>query len=264
MKIRAIDAELDQWIARRVTPPRTKGQHVSEIVTDMLKSLQVKRYESWGKNKGDERHPMYEAGYAWEDVMAKMLSERPVSGQWAIESCELELDGIYGTPDRLIAEPDGSADPTFDDYRLVDEELKFTWMSCKPLLIPELLAKDTARRPEKPEDWIAEGLIDDAKFSYWLLQAKTYAAMLWLKRMRPYAHASHSKLLLRSEMDFDPPLTPLTRLRALFINGAYRDELAIPGAFEIEWTPEELTAWWANVKGHAATMRMRESTTPAF
>jgi hypothetical protein len=176
----------------------------------------------------------------------------------------LELDGIYGTPDRLIAEPDGSDDPTLDDYRLIDEELKFTWMSCKPLLMPELLAKDTARRPEKPEDWIAEGLIDDPKFSYWLLQAKTYAAMLWLKRMRPIIQYDSAKLVLRPEPDFDPPLTPLTRLRALFINGAYRDELAIPAAFEIEWTPEELTAWWANVKGHAATMRMRESTTPEF
>ena len=263
MIIRAIDAHLDGWIARRVTPPRSKGQHVSAIVTDMLKSLPVKRYEKWGRQSGDnERHPMHEAGYAWEDALAKVLADRPVAGCHLLPATELELDGIFGTPDRLIVEAIDGQPP-----RIVDEEIKFTWMSCKPLLIPELLEKETARRPEKPEDWNPAGLLDDPKFAYWLLQAKTYAAMLWLGNYTLYDDMSSPDSAWWKLQRFDGvqvglDYPPLTRLRALFINGAYRDELAIPGAFEIEWTPEELTSWWANVKQHAAQMRMRESQTP--
>lgn len=253
MIIRAIDAGLDAWIARRVTPPRSDGQHVSVILTDMLKSLNVKRYESWGKNSGDNvRHPMHEAGYAWEDVLAKALSNRPVKSQGIpVQYGELSLDDIYGTPDNLFVIEDNIG------YRVVDEEAKFTWMSCKPLL------RDPGARPTTPEDWIAEGLTEDAKFTYWLLQAKTYAAMLHLNRLVPvWTGPGHTTLVLNQAPSDVETRTPLTRLRALFINGAYRDELAIPGAFEIEWTPEELTIWWTNVKHHAEHMRMRESLTP--
>lgn len=257
MIIRAIDAHLDTWIARRVTPPRSAGQHVSTIVTDMLKSLPVKRYEKWGRQSGDnERHPMHEAGYAWEDALAKVLADRPVAGCYLLPVTELELDGIYGSPDRLIVEKLDGQPP-----RLIDEEIKFTWMSCKPLL------RDPGARPTMTEDWITDGLTDDPKFAYWLLQAKTYAAMLWLgaygvrmAETQASGWGPQSWVLVPDSPNFSH--LPITRLRALFINGAYKDELAIPGAFEIEWTPEELTSWWANVKQHAEQMRMRESQTP--
>lgn len=264
MIIRAIDAHLDGWIARRVTPPRSTGQHVSTIVTDMLKSLPVKRYEKWGRQSGDnERHPMHEAGYAWEDALAKVLAERPPNDAWLCKPIELALDGIYGTPDRILVELSDHGE------RIVDEEIKFTWMSCKPLL------RDPNGRPTSTDDWTTDGLTDDPKFAYWLLQAKTYAAMLYLRNYRamigrPFGQHDDTKPMVawietnEGHMKDEPwPVTtPITRLRALFINGAYRDELAIPGAFEIEWTPEELTSWWANVKGHAEQMRMRESQTP--
>ena len=90
--------------------------------------------------------------------------------------------------------------------------------------------------------------------------------MLWLGAyglglsVIQHEHTGNPWLLVPDSPNFSH--LPITRLRALFINGAYRDELAIPGAFEIEWTPEELTSWWANVKGHAEQMRMRESLTP--
>ncbi len=264
MNVKAIDAGLDQWIAKRVTPPRTEGLHVSVVLTDMLKSLPGKKYATWGKKRDDDRDPMWEGGYAWEDVLAKALADRTVEEQGIpVESGELALDSIFGTPDRLFALPDAHG-----SYRLVDEEAKFTWMSCKELL------HDPDKRPEKIEDWNPMGLLSDVRFTYWLLQGKTYAAMLYINRLVPvWTHveddgppvAETMRLSARGNDDMIP--TPLVRLRALFINGAYRDALAIPAAFELEYTPDELTSWWKVVKGHAALMAMRESTPdakPAF
>ncbi len=256
MNVKAIDAGLDQWIAKRVTPPRTEGQHVSVVLTDMLKSLPGKKYATWGKKRDDDRDPMWEGGYAWEDVLAKALADRTVAEQGVpVESGELALDNIFGTPDRLFAQPgaDGS-------YRLVDEEAKFTWMSCKELL------HDPDKRPETIEDWNPMGLLSDVRFTYWLLQGKTYAAMLYINRLVPlfgydgkghYPGTTDFMRLSACGNDDEIP-TPLVRLRALFINGAYRDALAIPAAFELEYTPDELTSWWTVVKGHAALMTMRE------
>lgn len=252
MKLRVIEAGVDQWIAARVTPARTAGLHVSVILTDMLKSLPGKKYETWGRKRADdERDPMWEAGYLWEDVLAKALADRPVPGGHLVAPFELELDGIYGTPDRLLVETgrDGTDPP-----RIVDEEVKFTWMSCKELLV------DPAKRPETVADWRPAGLTADVKFTYWLLQAKTYAAMLWLGRWHPSIDrilAPQSRIGERIGMihkaadDIPALLPPLIRLRALFINGAYRGDLAIPGAWEIEYTAEDLETWWRMFRDHA-------------
>lgn len=252
MNVRAIDAGLDQWIAKRVTPPRTEGQHVSVILTDMLKSLPGNKYELWGKKRDDDRDPMWEGGYAWEDVLSKALADRTVEAQGIPVECgELALDNIFGTPDRLFAIP--YEVPGYKSLRLVDEEAKFTWMTCKALL------HNPDKRPTCIEDWNADGLLADTRFAYWLLQGKTYAAMLYLLRYAPVR--GYTMQLIRFTDDVTLP-TPLVRLRAIFINGAYRDALAIPAAFELEYTPEELTSWWTVVKEHAAAMAMRESASP--
>lgn len=249
MKIHPIDAGLDQWIAQRVTPPRTAGLHVSVVLTDMLKSLPGKKYETWGRTRADdERDPMWEAGYLWEDVLAKALADRPVPGCHLIAPFELELDGIYGTPDRLLVETgrDGTDPP-----RIVDEEVKFTWMSCKELLV------DPSKRPETVADWLPAGLTADVKFTYWLLQAKTYAAMLYLNGYRVNCHhadyecSTDTGWSVNRWSEKSPLTTPLIRLRALFINGAYRGDLAIPGAWEIEYTAEDLETWWRMFRDHA-------------
>lgn len=260
MNIRAIDTALDHWIATRVTPPRSAGQHVSVILTDMLKTLPGRKYETWGRQRPEnDRDTMWEAGYLWEDVLAKALSDRPVPGCHYVQPFELELDGIFGTPDRLLiqTEPDGLS------WRIVDEEVKFTWMSCKELLC------DPTKRPEKPEDWLEIGLQADIKFTYWLLQSKTYAAMLYLggwsgalvktHHTDPDFTGENLKPMLYRQRSA-PKTTPLIRVRALFVNGAYKGELAIPGAWEIDYTPEELSTWWACVRDHARVMR--ESTAP--
>lgn len=242
MKVRAIEAGIDQWIGQRVTPPRTAGQHVSVILTDMLKTIRPKKYHAWGKARPDDaRDPMWEAGYLWEDVLAKALSDRPAPGCYLVAPFELELDGIFGTPDRLLVQedPDGGLP------RIVDEEVKFTWMSCKELLV------DPSKRPETVADWNAAGL-GDTKFVYWLLQSKTYAAMLFLNHYTAFPHW-HSGPTIRFTPDV--PITPLVRLRALFVNGAYRDALAIPAAFEIEYTADELTTWWQTFRAHAESMQ---------
>lgn len=265
MNIRPIDAGLDQWIATRVTPPRSEGIHVSTVLTHMLKALPGKKYETWGKMRaGEDRKPEWEAGYLWEDVLAKALSDRPVSGCYPVAPFELELDNIFGTPDRLQVQgqPDGT-------WRIVDEEVKFTWMSCKELLTEAVLVANV--RPACIADWNPAGLTADVKFTYWLLQTKTYAAMLYLNGyiacpfydlIYPQPNTVARWEIIKRPQGYDnyTITPPIIRLRALFINGAYRGELAIPGAWEIEYTPEELTTWWATFRDYAH--RMRESPTP--
>ena len=252
MIVRVIDADLDNWIAARVTPPRSEGHHVSAVLTDMLKSLPVKRYETWGKKRADdEREPMWENGYMWEDVLAKALADRPVPGCHLIPPWELELDGIFGTPDRLLVQtfPNGG-------HTIVDEEIKFTWMGCKTLL------HDPKQRPARIEDWNAEGLTGDVKFTYWLLQSRTYAAMLFLGGYRSgfgkagrlvSAHTPGATPIIYKDPD-GAVRPPLVRLRAMFVNGAYMGPLAIPGGFEIEYTADELEVWWRNLRDHAHRM----------
>jgi len=219
------------------------------MVTDMLKALPGKKYETWGKKRADdEREPMWENGYMWEDVLSKALADRPIAGCHLVPSFELELDKIFGTPDRLLVQvlPDGRT-------CIVDEEVKFTWMSCKPLL------HNPKERPASIADWKPDGLTSDIKFTYWLLQSRTYAAMLFLGGYRSGFHKA-GRLVLPSTPGALPIIyrdpdgavrPPIVRLRAMFVNGTYCGPLAIPGAFEIEYTAEELTAWWRNVRDYA-------------
>lgn len=254
MIIRAIPAGIDQWVAKRVTPPRSHGLHVSTVLTEMLKTINPDRYGRWGQNADRESDPMWEAGYLWEDVLAKALADRPMPNTYLLAPLELALDDIYGTPDRLILEAQPTDAPA--PWRIIDEEVKFTWMSCRDLLV------DPRKRPEALEDWKPNGLWEDLRFTYWMLQSKTYAAMLWLRRYRGRVNSylDYSKAYIETPEGYPrdepwPMMTPLIRLRTLFINGAYRGALAIPGAFEIEYTAAELEAWWTSFRDYAHKLR---------
>jgi len=249
MIVRAIDAGIDQWVARRVTPPRTDGLHVSVVLTEMLKTVNPDRYGTWGRNKDRDFDPMWEAGYMWEDVLAKALADRPMPNTHLLPPKELSLDGIFGTPDRLILEAQPTTAPA--PWRIIDEEVKFTWMTCAGLLV------NPKKRPEAIEDWNPAGLTEDLRFTYWMLQSKTYAAMLWLRRYRGRVRSgSATCAYIETPEGYPrdepwPMMTPLIRLRALFVNGNYRGELAIPAAFEIEYTPAELETWWTSFRDYA-------------
>jgi hypothetical protein len=210
--------DLDFWIARRVTPPRTAGHHVSGVILAMLKSISGK-YDNWGQG-GDARKPMHEVGYAWEDALAGPLAAR--AARTTLPSMEISRDGIYGTPDRL----------TIEDGRIVDEELKATWKSAKGLVGGEGGA-------------LPQALQQNMKFAYWLLQAKTYAAILQAYTIDPVSGTALMPLAEWDPEDPPPPHPPaLVRIFGLFLMGEYKGEFPIPIAWRIEWTAEELETWW--------------------
>jgi hypothetical protein len=192
---------------------------VSDVVLEMLKRIS-RRHELLTKRPGSQ--PVYEPGYLWEDVLSSTLSRRMVTAphERLMTAVELERDGVFGTPDRLLYDATGD--------RWVVEESKCTWMSSRGL-------------DEDPK-----ALFDNVKFSYWFCQVKTYAAMLdgW--------YAAVGDMPLRPGIPglLPPAAPPLIRVRSLHLNGPYgwNKDFPKPLGWEIEHTHEELTTWWASIQ----------------
>lgn len=193
MNITAIESGIETWIAERETAPRSEGQHVSTIILAMVKELVPKKYAGYG-NSTNDREAIYEIGYMWEDLLGGVLSERAMlqQGETLLQAqMEICLDNIYGTPDRIVIAADGS---------VIVEETKATWK------------------------WFT-GELDSVKFLYWILQVKTYCAMIGALK---------------------------ARIRALFINEiGHSDKFVVPGCWELDFEPEELAEHWASVKSFA-------------
>jgi len=232
MIISFLDPDISTWIEPRVIPTRTDGPHVSGVLTAMLKDAMPRQYEGYGKTLDGARVPAFELGYTWEDALARALSERVMltPAQRLMPPQEITRDGIHGTPDRVIFD--------YDQQRWIVEELKATWYSSGGL------ESDPG------------ALLDNRKFTYWTLQAKTYAAMLLVHR--PIAERQ-----IRTVGAIGAPMVlfpPIARIRALFVNGNYKrsdgaDSRAQPMCWQIEWTPAELEEWWAAVVRHVEKMK---------
>ena len=232
MIISFLDPDISTWIEPRVIPTRTDGPHVSGVLTAMLKDAMPRQYEDYGKTLDGARVPAFELGYTWEDALARALSERVMltPAQRLMPPQEITRDGIHGTPDRVIFD--------YDQQRWIVEELKATWYSSGGL------ESDPG------------ALLDNRKFTYWTLQAKTYAAMLLVHR--PIAERQ-----IRTVGAIGAPMVlfpPIARIRALFVNGNYKrsdgaDSRAQPMCWQIEWTPAELEEWWAAVVRHVEKMK---------
>jgi hypothetical protein len=229
-----LDQDIHTWIADREKPARSPGPHVSSVLVSMLKTAMPEKYAKYGTAVDGARVPVFELGYTWEDALATALQERLIlaPGHLLMQPMELTTDGIHGTPDRVIY------DRTRD--RWIVEELKATWYSCKGL------------------DADPGALLENLKFTYWLLQVRTYAAMLMCHAPAILSRTIWPLTATRYDLT---PLTapPVARIRALFVNGNYdykaqTDQRARPMCWEIEWTPDELTDWWAAVVRHVATM----------
>lgn len=193
MIVTRLPSGIEQWIAQRTGPSRSKGFHVSVVILAMLKEIAPRKYAGYGEGKSD-REPIYELGYVWEDLLGTILTERVMleSGEYLLsEQTEIQLDGIYGTPDRIVLGTDGAP---------ILEETKLTWK------------------------WYVEDL-ESPKFLYWLLQVKTYCAMIGATR---------------------------ARIRALFINELHAGSFVVPGCWELTYEPHELTEWWQSVVRFAA------------
>lgn len=233
MKIKFLDHDVRSWITPRVIPPRTVGRHVSEVVVKMLQALPGRKYDRYGRAADGDRKATFEVGYLWEDVLRKRV-DTP-AGYIHVHDQEISRGGIYGTPDRILWH-DGN-------LRFTLEETKATWMSARGL--------DT--RPE--------ALLENTKFTYWLLQSKTYAAMLlryvvFTDTGAPVLVALpddgilaelHTAAGAAIQMRRKHPFPPLVNIRALFMNGDYRGTLATPACWQIEYTADELEDWWSSI-----------------
>lgn len=205
MNIQQIPSGIETWIEARVSPPRSEGQHVSVIVLAMLKELVPKKYGSYGGTAND-REATFEIGYLWEDLLGSILSERVMlaQGETLLSSqTELCLDGIYGTPDRIVLDADGA---------VIIEETKATWK------------------------WYTTDL-ELAKFLYWIVQVKTYCAMVGALK---------------------------ARIRALFINEiGHSDNFVVPGCWELTFDAHELAEHWDSVKSYARRLESERGAEPA-
>lgn len=226
MEVRFLPNEVEFWLNVRETPPRTDGLHVSTVVLAMLQAVSKHFRMNYGKGDMPDRNPVYEMGYAWEDALSSALSKRQKFGphQTLLPSQELAVDEIYGTPDRILFD--------HDENRFVIDELKCTWMSCR----------DVETDPQQ--------IVDETKFQYWLMQKKTYAAML--HRAYAFSPKTHTLLKLNGGRDdlkmlIAPAQTPIVVVRALFVNGSYRGDRAKPIAWEFRYTAAELDAYWEAV-----------------
>jgi hypothetical protein len=242
MIVTFLDPDISTWISPRVIPERTPGPHVSAVLVSMLKTAMPRQFEKWGKTEDGARLPVFEPGYLWEDVLAAALAARAhlEPQQRLMPAQEISRNGIYGTPDRVLY------DSTRDGW--IVEELKATWYSNGGL------------------ETNPEAIMDNRKFTYWTLQAKTYAAMLLHHvphRYRGDGYEDDRDMIVptdpATEGRFSLSVPPIARIRALFVNGNYKrggpdDNRAQPMCWQIEWTPEELTAWWNNVVDHARTL----------
>lgn len=239
--VKFLDPDIATWIRQREIPERTDGPHVSRVLASMLKTMNPQKYGKYGTAVDGQREGAFELGYTWEDTLANALRSRlMLSPDHALmEPTEIERDGIYGTPDRVIY--DRTAD------RWILEELKLTWYSCRGL-------------DDKPE-----AILENVKFTYWLLQLKTYAAMLL--HHCPPARIRGNALAVPMFPPYNiqrapasglaPALGPIARVRAFFLNGTYQygeGDRAKPMCWEIEWRPIELEEWWAAVVRHVAKM----------
>jgi hypothetical protein len=227
MEIEFLPSGVEHWLEPRATPPRSAGHHVSAIVLGMLQAV-AKTHRKWGKDDRPERAPLYEAGYAWEDALSAALSARILADPATklLPPTELGVDDIFGTPDRMLW--------NFTTEGFVVEETKFTLMSCFGLTDE------------------AKALLDNQRMQYWVIQNKTYAAML-----RHYTVTPSGLLQLRKPSLLAPP--PVSHIRAFFVNGDYKGQMATPLAWRMRYTAKELDDWWAVV----LEFRSRLVSTPA-
>ncbi len=141
MEIEEVKFDVDTLLGERSqlsSGQRSPGLHVSDIIKDIMQRLAPNRFGKPDQPQEDLPFTKFEVGFAWEELMGRMLGSRMVPTASIIRPGEIEMDGIYMTPD------------WFDVERYRPVETKATWA--------------TARRN-----------IDDPFFWHWIVQVKAYA-----------------------------------------------------------------------------------------
>lgn len=149
LRIRELDAG-----GIRIEPPassRTASPaHVSNIIRDILNTLYPgtrNPYDDLSPSEKQRLGNYASVGWAWEEIIRRGILDAgwmPGDAGRYISAGEMELDGIYGTPDWFDA----------TDWSIV--EFKATWRS--------------SRRPLDPDFW------------HWLVQIKSYCRMAGTQR----------------------------------------------------------------------------------
>lgn len=119
MKIKSIKAA----IPKRPGPKRSKGLHLSEVISSIDKALNISGYGSKHRDPDDDPELLFEMGFLWEEVLETALGLREVE-----RPGEYVCDGIACSPDGIIYEKRRGRDA---EPRPVIEEYKCTWKSCR-------------------------------------------------------------------------------------------------------------------------------------
>lgn len=234
------------WLRQRDTGTRAPGLHVSSILVAMLKSIDPRRYAVWGKHVEGERNGLHEMGYLWEDVFSQALAARVVAaeGEQRVPINEIRIGKIAASPDNVFYRA--------ADRQIIVEETKATYMSCAAFSPTEQNGVVTF-----DEALTSEALTNDPRFTYWVLQAKTYAAMMQILQREWDPQLGEGRLIDDGPAEPLPIApAPYVRISSIFINGyggwgKSGGRLAVPFRGRIVWTSAELSAWWVSVQKFA-------------
>lgn len=141
-------------IAGAITPTaqRSAGCHVSGCVAQLMQFIDPARWRDIGAGFTEaDRENYQQSGFLWEEILSQSIANARLSPTLT-RAHELELEGMYGTPDWFES----------DDLGLLVSETKATWKSAK--------------------------LFDlfDKKFTHWQIQIKAYCYMAGTNRARLY------------------------------------------------------------------------------
>ena len=114
MKLTELQEEFPKTI--KSSPPRSEGVHITDIISDLERELGVEYDNKW------DQEILFEIGFMWEELLSLAFAER-----MAERPDELELDGIYLSPDGITDEAVEEYKCTFKSSRKTPEDI-WRWM----------------------------------------------------------------------------------------------------------------------------------------
>jgi hypothetical protein len=158
------DLTLDSLCTNRSGEQRTPGCHLSDIMRSLQQTGDPKTYGEPGSPflPNSTTQLRFEAGFTFERVLELAFADRRLD---IVRIGEVELDGVIGSPDGVILEPNGAA---------LTDEYKWTWRSSRG-----------TPWPCEDHEFIKEGCdqcvhVWGKKHLWYIWQLKSYTKMLGL------------------------------------------------------------------------------------
>lgn len=136
---------------------RTPGCHVSDIVVEIMRKIDPKRYtKSDNPDMSDASENWQEAGFIWEELLSGLFAARMNTTDTVtrFRPGEVTKDGIIGSPDAVCFHDDAEG-PVLEEY-------KCTWKSSRGFDLY------------------------DKRYLYWLIQMQAYCYMIGTTTARLY------------------------------------------------------------------------------